>query len=148
MKIVKYLTLSIVCIYAPTLMAMSDYQNLDIAGLARKYLSSPTANENIESKQEIEGQEELEKKIQAKNQYSSTTTLNSLLTATPDSVKSAVLDKIPQEYKGYLVQFIEFIKSFFSSDKDKVTTLDSIKNALEKNIESSRTNNREQLPAQ
>lgn len=74
------------------------------------------------------------------NQYLNAAALNNLLASTPDSVKSAIVDKIPDEYKGYLVRFIEFIKSFFSSDKDKITTLDSIKSLLEKNSAGYQTN--------
>ncbi len=147
MKIVKLVALSVIIV--PLTLTASDYSNLDISSIARKYLSSPnTGFNNAETKQEVLGQEIVGKDLQEKNEYSSTATLNSLLNATPDSIKSALVEKIPQEYKGYLVQFIEFIKSFFSNDKDKVTTLDSIKNLLQKNREAYDAHNTEQLPAQ
>lgn len=147
MKIVKLITLSVIIV--PLTLTASDYSNLDISSLAHKYLSSPNTGVNeAEARQDVLGQEIVGKNLQEKNEYSSTATLNSLISKTPDSFKNALVEKIPQEYKGYLIQFIEFIKSFFSSDKDKITTLDSIKNLLQKNIESSKTNTTEQLPAQ
>lgn len=120
--------------------------NSTIYNLARSYLTSAL---KPEQKQAIWGQQALEKKTQQKsaesNQY---TNINSLLTSTPDSVKTAVLNKIPNEYKGYLVQFIEFIKSFFGTGTEKTATLDSLKTLLQQNIAETNQTYNPATPAQ
>lgn len=124
-KIVKSLIICFILI--PSLaQAMVDGSS-NFAALSRQYVSGnrdvADTNKGVLSQQ----------KNDAANQYLNAAALNNLLASTPDSVKSAIIEKIPDEYKGYLVRFIEFIKSFFSSDQDKTTTLDSIKSLLEKN---------------
>jgi len=123
MKTVKMIAvLTVFILNSSSLMnAAADYS--DLSSIARKYLS-PT-----ETAQQAQDNE-----ANTSSSYLNATSLNQLINSTPDSVKEAVINKIPQEYKGYLVRFIEFIKSFFTSDKNNTATLDSIKNLLEKNM--------------
>lgn len=41
---------------------------------------------------------------------------NTILTQTPDSVKSSILLQLPNNLKGYAIQFIGFLKNFMSEE--------------------------------
>lgn len=47
---------------------------------------------------------------------SGTDLINKFLTSTPDSVKSSILTQLPNGLKGYLIQFIDFIKTFLNEE--------------------------------
>ncbi len=154
MKISSKIILVALFVTHLSLLQAADYTNANNSALyniAKSYLSSALNKETAQpvAKPTFWGKQALEKQVQQKtvenNQFS---TINSLLASTPDSVKAAFLNKIPNEYKGYLVQFIEFIKSIFGADKEKTATLDSLKTLLQQNIAESNQSYNPAIPAQ
>jgi hypothetical protein len=103
------------------LQAASNQSSYDLSALTR-YL---TTNNNS-------SQEQTNTQQNSFANQSTLATLNTLLNSTPDSFKSTVLDKIPTSCKIYLVNLIEFIKSYLNDENKQ--NLQKIQNILQQNI--------------